>query len=258
MKKKLVLTALLLAAALLLCACAAIEENLNLGGGQSSPLEAIPTAQTVNGLPAGYDPASEEDDGTFDVTAAYDSYGNIVYAGATPIPIDPVDMPTPTPRPTLTFTMADYTAPNVGLTFKCAAGYVMNETGRNTIVLTEPADQVVDGTPCVITITKTAVNQGFNQVNVKEELKTFLAQLGGGYKTWQTYNAASKKMMGADGYYNNYRGVLEDGTVIRGRVHMVLLSNNTLLTVHVRCDGWYNSDYMKLYDSIHNSIKEIK
>lgn len=36
------------------------------------------------------------------------------YAGSTPIPLDPIDMPTPTPRPSLSFTYGDYSAASVG------------------------------------------------------------------------------------------------------------------------------------------------
>ena len=75
---------------------------------QSDPLNVTeePTAEpTPTLVPADfydtdddYDPASEEDDNAYLADGVYDERGLSVYAGTTPIPIDPVDMPTPTPR----------------------------------------------------------------------------------------------------------------------------------------------------------------
>ena len=68
---------------------------------QADPM-ALPTdAPSASfSLPEGYDPASEEDNsGYYAYGAAYNDYGRNVYAGATPIPLDPIDMPTPTPSP---------------------------------------------------------------------------------------------------------------------------------------------------------------
>ena len=70
--------------------------------------------------------------------------------------------------------------------------------------------------------------------------------------------AANKTLMNGQGYYNNYRGVLADGTIVRGRVHMAIIGEGQLLTLHVSCPGWYNSSYMKLYDQIHGTIKPIQ
>ena len=64
--------------------------------------------------------------------------------------------------------------------------------------------------------------------------------------------------MDGKGYYNNYRGVMSDGTIVRGRVHMAIIGNNKLLTLHITCPGWYNSSYMKIYDNIYSSIKAIQ
>ena len=63
--------------------------------------------------------------------------------------------------------------------------------------------------------------------------------------------------MNGTGYYNNYRGVLADGTIVRGRVHMAIISDSQRLTLHISCPGWFNSSYMKIYDAIHSSIKAL-
>ena len=254
MKKRLMLCAL--AAVMLLCACAgaAAEE---FGFGQVSPMDlpdymAPGDTSPLYTMPDGYDPAVEEYD-----TVVPAAQSNHVYAGATPIPIDPIDMPTATPRPELSFTFGDYTASKLGITFKSAVGYDINENIAGSYILTEPAAAVKDNYPCVITLEISGVTKSFSLDDVKTSLSRYLAAEGAQYKTWETYKAASKTLMNARGYYNNYRGVLADGTIVRGRVHMVLLENNQLLTLHITCPGWYNSSYMKIYDAIHSSIKPI-
>ena len=84
-----------------------------------------------------------------------------------------------------------------------------------------------------------------------------IAAEGEQYENWEVMQPASKTLMEARGYYNNYRGVLADGTIVRGRVHMALLGNNQLLTLHMSCPGWYNSSYMKVFDQIRDTLKPI-
>jgi len=211
------------------------------------------------GLPSGYNPASEEDNGYTAASGAYNANGERVYAGATPIPIDPIDMPTPTPRPELTFTYGEYTAAKLGFTFKSAVGYTVDDSASDTYILTEPASAVRDGYPCVITLQVTPITSNYAAKDVQTDLANYLKNLGAQYPTkWETWKAASKKLAGGTGYYNNYRGVMSDGTIVRGRVHMAIIGNNKLLTLHITCPGWYNSSYMKIYDNIYSSIKAIQ
>ncbi len=180
-----------------------------------------------------------------------------VYAGATPIPIDPIDLPTPTPRPELTFTYVDYVASKLGITFKSAAGYDVNENISGKYILTEPAAAVKDNYPCTITLEVSGVTKNFSTGDVKTSLSKYLAAEGQNYETWETMQPAAKKLMDGSGYYNNYRGVLADGTIVRGRVHMAIISDSQRLTLHISCPGWFNSSYMKIYDAIHSSIKAL-
>ena len=99
MKKRTAIISLLAAAVLTLNAIPALATD---GQGQVSPLDQLTQQQSQMesmGLPSGYNPASEEDNGYTAASGAYNANGERVYAGATPIPIDPIDMPTPTPRP---------------------------------------------------------------------------------------------------------------------------------------------------------------
>ena len=254
MKKYVMLVALLVLAAAL-CVSAQAETV----SGQVSPMDLLEKLSTsdespVFSVPEGYNPASEE----YSVAApAVQTSVDKVYAGATPIPIDPIDMPTPTPRPQLTFTFGDYTSSKLGLTFKSAVGYEINENISGKYILTEPAASVKDNYPCTITLEISGVTKNYSAGDIKTSLSRFLAAEGEQYEHWEVMQPASKTLMEARGYYNNYRGVLADGTIVRGRVHMALLGNNQLLTLHMSCPGWYNSSYMKVFDQIGDTLKPI-
>ena len=255
MKKKFVLLALLMLLAISLCACTESTAQQNAGNnvvGQTSPMD-MPVDDWYND----YDPASEEDSGLYFVDAKYDAYGNAVYAGATPIPIDPVDMPTPTPRPELTFTYGEYTAAKLGLKFNSAIGYAINDSASDRYVLTEPAFAVKDNYAATITLQITPITSNYDLADVKTELANYLKNEKTKYIGWETYTAASKTLMGKSGYYNNYRAEMYDGTVVRGRVHMAIISDNELLTLHVSCPGWFNTSYMKVYDQIRDTLQKI-
>lgn len=263
MKKRLLLSVLLLSAILALCACAAKEpaadaaEPVQQAQGQVPPMEQaqVEASQQVSAavsLPENYNPAGEEDG------APAFAAVNKVYAGATPVPIDPIDMPTATPRPELTFTYGDYTASKLGITFKSAVGYEINENLNDKYILTEPATAVKDNYPCTITLEVTGITKTFSTADVKTALARYLANEGTQYETWETMQPASKTLMEGKGYYNNYRGVLADGTIVRGRVHMAIINDSQMLTLHLSCPGWYNSSYMKIFEQIQKSIKPIQ
>ena len=249
MKKRLQITALLLLAAMLLSACAAATES----GAPAQCAQTLP----VSSLPENYNPAAEEDVNLLPV-GAYDADGNKIYAGATPIPIDPIDMPTATPRQELTFTFGPYTADKLGLTFEAAVGYEVNDSLSGTYILTEPAVAVKDNYPCVVVLEVSSITKNHTTADVKNDLARYLQNESKQYDTWEAYQAASTTMLGQKGYYNNYRGVLADGTIVRGRVCMVIMGDNQLLTLHVSCPGWYNSSYMKIFDQVRKTIKRVQ
>ena len=170
MKKRTAIISLLAAAVLTLNAIPALATD---GQSQVSPLDQLTQQQSQMesmGLPSGYNPASEEDNGYTAASGAYNANGERVYAGATPIPIDPIDMPTPTPRPELTFTYGEYTAAKLGFTFKSAVGYTVDDSASDTYILTEPASAVRDGYPCVITLQVTPITSNYAAKDVQTAL----------------------------------------------------------------------------------------
>lgn len=228
-------------------------------GTQKDPLTVAtnaPTMEATEWNEAWGDPSAEEDNGSVYVPGAvYDDYGNTLYAGATPIALDPVDMPTPTPRPTLTFGYTEIAADSLGVKFEAPQGWMMDTSSPGTVVLMDP--QTYDGYNATMTISVSPVAASYKLADVKEELRNYLDLLGKGYSTWKTYEAASRTLLGKDGYYNNYRGEMTDGTVVRGRVMIALLDGNKIMVVHMAAPGWYNESYMGVVSHFRDTLKTL-
>jgi len=194
----------------------------------------------------GYDPIAEEDDGSLYIPGAiYDDYGNLVNVGATPIPLDPIDMPTPTPRPSLTFQYGMVSASKLGIAFEAPAGWYVDASSNDMVVLTDP--NMYDGINATFSIRMQNVSNAYKLADVKDEVKAILKEVGQyNYSEWETTTLSSRTLLGKDGYYANYRGVLFDGTIVRGRVMVALLDGNRIITVHMKAPGWFNESYMNV------------
>ncbi len=236
-------------------------------GTQAPPME----NWTAPPLPEGYDPSAEEDtDGepvvgfTPDapvqeqesVQAAPVQVYSTQYAGSTPMPLDPIDMPTPPPRQPLTFTYAGYTATNLGLTFESVAGYEEDASAGDAYILRQPENQVVDNYRVEFIFTTEPVAGNYQKNDIRATLRGKLEALGReDYRTWQPTNLEERGLLNAPGYYANYRGVKTDGTIVRGRIHSALLPGNRLLTVHMTCPAEYNTDYTRVFTHIRSTLK---
>lgn len=264
MKKKLSLLALFIAV-VLLSGCGSKKADTTEVSlpeiGTQPPALTLPSTEP---LPEDIDPASEEDKDReyVDPSLAQSVAANAPttqspYAGATPIPMDPIDMPTPTKAPPLTFTYASYTANNLGLTFESVAGYTVDESDGYTYVLTEPESSVKDNYPTTITLTIRPVNANYKAKDIPADLKQTLSDLGKGYQRWEPSNTAARSLMNAQGYYANYRGVMADGTVVRGRVHMAVLPGGRLLVLHISNPANFNTDYENVYAQIRKTLKML-
>jgi hypothetical protein len=226
-----------------------------------APAMEVPEATTTvqpsleNQLSEGYDPASEEDPEAL-ISNQYQQPEIVAHAGGTAIPIDPVDLPTPTPRPPLAFTYAKYTSTTLGLSFESVAGYEIDESQPNTYILREPITSMKDNYQVQITLSLTPVANNFKSQDAKQELSAKLKDLGAiNYTQWEITTANTRTLLDKPGYYGNYRGVLYDGTIVRGRVHTALVDGK-LLTLHISCPAWYNSDYMDVYARIRSTLKK--
>lgn len=251
--KKVFLCLLMLLLAVLLAGCASAPQgNTNTQQNSAGNWQADPYS-----MPVGYDPISEEDEGTkYLPGAVYDEYGNQVNVGASPIPIDPIDMPTPTPRPSLTFQYGAVYADKLGIAFEAPAGWHVDAADSNMVVLTDP--NMYDGINATMTIRMQNVSSQYVLSDVKEEIRAMLKEIGQyNYTTWETTTIADRTLMGKPGYYANYRGELYDGTVVRGRVMVALLGGNRIITVHMKAPGWFNESYMNVVSHFRDTLQQM-
>lgn len=262
--KKLLLAALLALVVMLAVACQPQSNTPAVPTGdpniqvQQPPLSLPTGTPVIEGLPDGYDPSSEEDQALPLGQTEVDQAGIPVFAGSTPIPLDPVDMPTAPPRQALVFTYATYTAANLGVTFESIAGYTVDDSRQDTYVLTEPIEQQKDNYSVSYTFTLTPVSSSYTIGNLRSEIRTFATNLGQvNYSQWRISETAERTLLGKPGYYVTYRGEMYDGTIVRGRVHMALLDNNRVLSIHYTGPGEYNSDYTDVFYRIRSTMKAI-
>lgn len=265
MKKAMRVLALVMLA-VLLTGCAAQEQTFpdadtaQASAQQKNPMDlstAVP--RTELDLPEGYDPASEENDAddVFNDNAVYDDYGRNVYAGATPIPIDPIDMPTATPKPTLKFEYGTVSAEKIRLMFDVPQGWGIDDSASDAITVINPTE--LDGVNAQITVRVYTVASTFKTNDLKAELRTTLKELGQyNFAKWKTTELAERTILKKDGFYADYEGTYLNGISIYGRVMMALLDNNQVIMLHLFCpDGYFNSSYKTVINHVRDSLKQI-
>ena len=113
-----------------------------------------------------------------------------------------------------------------------------------------------DNKGVVITLSQASVSSKYNKNDVRKDLVTRLDDIGQAYKEWQPSNTAERALLGASGYYANYRAIMMDGTIVRGRIHMALLGNR-VITLQIEHPAEYNEEYIELHSHIRSTLKEI-
>ena len=177
------------------------------------------------------------------------------YAGSTPIPLDPVDMPTPTPRPPVNFTYVAYNAGSLGLTFEAPSGWIADDSLTEVYSVIEPAEQMVGGQQCVVTIVAVPVNTNYDQRDLEKEVKARLNDISAtNFAVWEPSLTATRHLMGGKGVYANYSGELVNGIKLGGRIHYVCI-NNMLYGVEIMYPREYREDYMNIFDKIRETLK---
>ena len=233
---------------------AALASGSNL---QADPM-AVSAPSASFSLPEGYDPASEEDNDSYSLyTSAYTSYDTSMYAGATPIPLDPIDMPTPTPKPTLTFSYGLVTLDNLRLSFEAPVGWGIDLSGTDSVKLIN--QNALDGYYATLTVRLYSVASSFKLTDLRTELRNTLKEIGQyNFSKWSTTETASRTLLKKDGYYADYKGQYYDGTAIHGRVMMALLDNHQVIMLHISCpDGYFDSSYKAVINHVRETLKQI-
>ncbi len=176
------------------------------------------------------------------------------YAGATPIPLKPVDLPTPTPHPELTFDYATYTAGSLGLSFDCPSGWLVDESQTDVFVLTEPETQMHDGQQCIITISAEPVTANYSESDLKKQVTQRLKEIGSvNFTVWNPSLTATRTLLGSNGVYANYTGTLANGVELAGRI-LYASANNKLYGVEMVYPRDYRDDYLNIFAKIRETI----
>lgn len=201
-----------------------------------------------------YDPAAEDD-----AVIAEDVEATVYpYAGATPMPLDPIDRPTATPRAPLSFANYQvYNASKLGLSFEGPVGWFVEDTQADTFTITDP--EVRDDYQAYMTISARNVGGNYDSADLRDEVKAMLSAMGSkNYTSWKPSSVEDRKLMGKDGKYANYRGTLVDGANVRGRL-AAICSGNTLITVHMSVPANFNSDYLDgVYKKLEATLTETR
>lgn len=177
------------------------------------------------------------------------------YAGSTPIPLDPIDMPSPTPHPELSFTYASYTAGSLGVTFEAPSGWIVDDSQTEVFMVTEPDSQMHDGKQCVITISAMPVNSNYSERDLKSEVTDRLKTISAvNFSEWKPSLTATRYLMGSKGVYANYTGTRADGVKLGGRIHYACV-NNMLYGVEIDFPLEYKDDYLNVFAKIRETLK---
>ena len=180
------------------------------------------------------------------------------YAGSTPIPLNPVDMPTPTPKPDLSFTYTQYIASTVGVTFEGPANWQVNETQSSMFILSEPTNQIKDGQQTTITLSAEPIGSNYDQRDLEKHVEQRLDTIGGlQFSDFKPSYTATRHMLGSTGVYANYSGTLTDGTEVGGRIQYVSI-DGTLYGLEIVFPLGFKDDFIDVFGEVRGSMSFIR
>ncbi len=191
--------------------------------------------------------------------AASDALATVyAYAGTTPIPLDPVDMPTPTPRSELTFAYQAYTAAQLGITVEGPVYWTVDESVDGQFTLSEPVEQMKDGQLGTLIITATPVTKNYSQSELETEVKQRLSTIGStNYSEFNRTLTATRYLMGSKGVYANYSGTLANGVKLGGRLHVVCV-DKVLYSLHIIYPSEFKKDFENVFAHAKDTLKRAQ
>lgn len=189
---------------------------------------------------------------------AYPQGTEYAYAGSTPIPLNPIDMPSPTPRPDLTFTYSQYTASTVGITFEGPINWQADESQSSLFILTEPASQMKDGQQAVITISAEPIGSNYDQRDLEKHVQQRLDTIGGlQFEDFKPSYTATRHMMGSTGVYANYSGRLTTGVEVGGRIQYACI-DGVLYGLEIAFPQGFRDDFIDVFGQVRTSMSRIR
>ena len=180
------------------------------------------------------------------------------YAGATPVPINPIDMTTVTAARRLPeCSYKTYDATKLGLSFEGPTGWLVDDSSANDYVIQNPTAGVY---PATLTIHAEKVSSQYSESDLKTVVQNMLTAIGqsDSLVEYSKSSTDSRALLGATGVYANYTGVMADGKEVAGRVHATCVEK-VLYTVHITYPKAYTEQYKEqVYDKLRHTIQITK
>ena len=115
-----------------------------------------------------------------------------------------------------------------------------------------------DNWQCVVTLSAEPVTSNYSQKDLKSHVTQRLNTIGGSeFTEWEPSYTATRYMMGSEGVYANYSGMLSDGTEVGGRIHYVCI-DRTLYGVEITFPLGYKDDFLDVFGKIRSTIGRIQ
>ena len=183
------------------------------------------------------------------------------YAGSTPIPMNPIDMPTPTPHGPLNFVYSTYFVQSLGtsgLTFDGPAGWIADESVAEAFTLSEPAEQMKDGQLGILSLYAVPTTQDYSLGELKSEVKQRADAIGAtNFADWSPTLTAERYLMGSEGVYINFTGTMVTGIKIGGRIHATC-RDKVLYVVQIIYPLEYKEDFLNVFSKVRETIKRAE
>lgn len=181
-----------------------------------------------------------------------------LFTGSTPIPLEPIDAPTPTPQAPLNFTYISYSPATVGVTFEAPAGWIPDETYNEVFTLTEPESQMKNGQLGIINVYAVPVISNYTEAQLVQEIKQRLNTIGSlNFIEWKPSYTATRFLLGSEGVYANYTGILVNGIEVGGRIHATTI-DNVLYCIQITYPLSFRTDFMDVFAKLRETIKRIQ
>ena len=172
--------------------------------------------------------------------------------------IDPIDKPTPTAVPKLAVSYVGYDAKTLGLSFEGPAGWTTDADTAGTFILQNPNARMDYAATLTLRAEKVAAD--YDTSALKSVVNGMLDSIGASV-AWESYDPsqnAGRTLLGKDGIYANYSGILATGEHVAGRVHAVCVGK-MLYTIHLTAPQSQWNDYKDMvYDKVRDTLTIVK